>query len=436
MSTDAHPDDIFSPRVRRVLTVTLFVSAVAVVTTLLYGAKFVSPQPGPTDSYGTGPLGHRAFAETMEHLGLHVLQSRGDRYDAGSAPLLFIEPANEARVEGRLRRLRDAIASRRDAHLPTIVVLPKWTFGVGLVPDGAASRVGPNALKPVVAAALPHERATVELRDDTEGHFRLEGPLGSFAAETPGLQVVTTPPTGATVLLETEFGAVVLRDPNGTVVVTDPDLLHSYNFHRADHAALWMALLEQLEADTLVIDETFHGHGKVLSLREALGQFPPILLVVHGLLLLLLLFWMGGRRFGPPLPDATRGYGPQEAIAVAASVLADGQPVGRLAYHYVLELLEDLRRRLGIGGTPSLEALAKRLDRIARERRVPPDWSRLLRRAHELRDRTRGAHPEAWKVVLSAHQLRQRLLQQPGLVAGVSPITITAPGPQDLQRNP
>lgn len=428
MSAVEHPDDIFAPKVRRALTVALFVSAAAVVATLLYGAKFVSPQAGPTDSYGAGPLGHRAFAETMERLGIHVLQNRGDRYDRGSAPLLFLEPAKEARIEGRLRALDDAIASRRAAQLPTIVVLPKWTFAIGLVPDGAASRVSNTDIKAVVAAALPGEAATVALRDDAEGRYLLEGPLGSFAVEAPGLQVLAAPPSGATVLLETEFGAVVVEAPDGVVLVTDPDLIHSFNFHRADHAALWLALVERLGADTLVIDETFHGHGKVLSLREALGQFPPILLVVHGLLLLLLLFWMGGRRFGPPLPEASRGHGPREAIAVAASVLADGQPIGRLTYHYVLEILEDLRHRLGVGGHPSFEVLAERLDHIARERRLPPRWAELLRRAHQLRDQTRN-EAEAWKVARAAHQLRERLLQRPGLRS-------RGAGPRHPERNP
>lgn len=437
MSDDSHPDDIFSPKVRRAILLALFVSAAAALATLLYGARFVTPQAGPTDSYGSGPLGHRAFAETMEHLGIHVLQNRGDRYDRGTAPLLLLEPGLEARVEGRLRRLSDALASRRASGLPTLVVPPKWTFEVGLVADGAASPVDDGAIKSVLAAALPTgELLSIARHEDTEGHHRLEGLLGDFTVEAPELQVLPTPPASATVLLESELGAVVLAAADGTVIVSDPDLVHNYNFHRADHAALWLALIDRMQADTLVIDETFHGHGNVLSLKEALGQFPAILLVAHGLMLLLLVFAMGGRRFGPPLGEPRRAHGPQEAIAVAASVLADGQPIGLLAYHYVLETFEDLRRRLDLAAAPSPDTLAERLDALAHERHLPPGAAKLLRRARALDPRGRRVHHEAWAIARSAHQLRERMLQSPHRPPRASTHHRIAPAAGALQRTP
>ncbi|HJL30756.1 MAG TPA: hypothetical protein RMI62_16880, partial [Polyangiaceae bacterium LLY-WYZ-15_(1-7)] len=75
MSRSRTIGDVFSPRMRRFVLVLLFLSAGAVVATLLYGARLVTPSPGEADSYGGGPLGHRAFAETMEALGWHVMQS-------------------------------------------------------------------------------------------------------------------------------------------------------------------------------------------------------------------------------------------------------------------------------------------------------------------------------------------------------------------------
>ena len=59
MSRSRTIGDVFSPRMRRFVLVLLFLSAGAVVATLLYGARLVTPSPGEADSYGGGPLGHR-----------------------------------------------------------------------------------------------------------------------------------------------------------------------------------------------------------------------------------------------------------------------------------------------------------------------------------------------------------------------------------------
>ncbi|HJK93467.1 MAG TPA: hypothetical protein RMH85_09565 [Polyangiaceae bacterium LLY-WYZ-15_(1-7)] len=415
MSRSRTIGDVFSPRMRRFVLVLLFLSAGAVVATLLYGARLVTPSPGEADSYGGGPLGHRAFAETMEALGWHVMQSRGDRFDGPEAPLLFIEPQDEARVEGRLRRLDDAITTRTAAGLPTLVVLPKWTFGAGLsMGDPSVGYVPDDRLHAVFDAALPtsglDETPRIHRGDDRHARHTLVGLLGTFEVEVPELQTIQRVPPGAEVLLDAATGAVVLREARGTIVVSDPDLIHSFNFHRADHASLWVALLERsFTSDALGIDEVFHGHGRVLSLKTALGKFPAVLLVAHGLVLLLLLVMLGSKRFGPPLGARDLGHGPQEAISVAASVLADGQPIGRLAYNYVVEVVQDLHRQLGLPSAPTLAARAARIDAVAKQRQVPPAAEALLRRAHALGD-DRKAQNDAWAVARAAHQFRARLL--------------------------
>ncbi|MEM9068389.1 MAG: hypothetical protein AAGE52_07775 [Myxococcota bacterium] len=413
MKRGSETGDIFSPWVRRAVLTVVFVSGAAVVGTLLYGAKLVLPQAGSTDSYGGGPIGHRAFAEVMERLGMHVLQGRTDRYENGSAPLLFLEPAVEARIEGRLHRLADAVERRGEAANPTVVVLPKWDFAVGLVADGRVAGVPKGRIDEVFDAALGIDDPGLQVAqsDDMQGYYRLEGLLGEFAAEVPQLQTIAQIPVGATVLLESPFGAVVVESANGTVVVSDPDLIHSFNFHRADHAALWVAILDRFGSDTIVIDETFHGHGKVLSLKEALGQFPTVLLVVHALLLLVLLFLLGSKRFGPPEESVGYGHGPQEAIAVAASVLADGQPIGRLTYNYVVEVLQDLHRQLGLADTPTLLARAEGIDTVAQQRGVPAVAVSLLNQANGLGE-GRRVHGEAWKIARAVHSFRMRLLNR------------------------
>lgn len=397
---------------RRAILTLAFLSVGSVVGTLLYGSKLVPLTPTESDSFGYGPVGHHAFTETMERLGLHVVQSRSDRFEGPTSPMLFIEPQHLARVEGKERRLPDAILARSEAGLPTIVVLPKWNLFAGAAQPFVSPATAP--VKQVLEDTFAPEEAitttaSVRLIDQQDGQElrELYGVLGSFQVQVPKLQVITNVPPLATVLLESPHGAVVVAAPDGTVVVSDPDLIHNYNLHRADHAALWWTLLADYESDTIVIDEVFHGHGKTHSLGRALGEFPSVLLVVHLLLLLLLLLILGSKRFGPALPPFAHGHGPREAIEVAAHVLADGQPIKPLAEEYVAQVLFDLHERLGLPQKGTLEARAAAIDEVAEHRRHAPEAMKLLHAARALGPK---ANSEGWRIARAAHTFRQRLL--------------------------
>ncbi len=409
--------DVFSTGARRAVIVVVLASAAGVIASLLYGARFAVPQAVETDSYGAGPLGHRVFAETLEALGYHVLQSRGDRFEGIQSPVLFLEPEVEARVEGRRHELHEALARRVEAGHTSVVVLPKWRFQVGLhASEPPVQRVDSERLDGVYDAVFANQGewpdAPPRLYEGVEEHGRhtLAGLLGTFEVEVPRLQTIQRIPPGAEVHLDSATGAVVLRDARGVWIVSDPDLLHSFNLHRADHALLWATFVEALGSDTIVIDEVFHGHGKVLSLGDALGRFPAILLVVQALLVIVLLVLLGSRRFGPPREEVEIGAGPREAIAVSASVLADGQPIERLTYNYVVEVLQDLHRRLGLPDASTLVARADRIDEVCKHRRLPPEARRLLDDAGRLAGTTKQ-HAEAWKLARAAHAFRSKLLE-------------------------
>lgn len=405
--------DIFSTGARRALLTLLALSSLATIVALLYGARMVSPKAGPTDSYGAGPIGHRVLAETLEAVGFHVLQNRGDDFTRASAPLFFLEPGRDARVDGRLRWLADAISARGDRGLPTLVVLPKWRFSD--LGDGSVVPVSDATLADVENACFRMQGAglSVTRRDaDHPTRTHLLGTLGDFEVDVPQLMSLPEVPAGAEVLLQSEEGAVVLRAADGTLVLTEPDLLHSFNLHRADHAALLMAVLDELGGDAVVIDESFHGHGHRLRLTEALGKFPAILIVVQLMLVIVLLVAFGSRRFGPPLEGSVGRFGPQEAIAVTASVLAQGQSLAQLARHYVRAVIDDLHHGLGLPEVADRAMRADAVDAVAKLRRASVRARPLLDEVEALKD-TRPSHAAAWRLARSAQRLRRELLMRP-----------------------
>jgi len=406
------PGQLLGKWARRGILLAAVVSVATVVASLLYGSRLVPMRPTQSDSYGFGPVGHHAFAETMKELGMNVVVSRGDRFEGPSAPMIFIEPTDEARIEGKDQTLESALAARRLAGHPSIVVLPKWNLFAGAVEPFITLREA--EAETLVDVALPpaylHDGPrTTRVKDTSQDpRHELYGVLGTYAAEVPSLQVITDVPPTATVLLESAHGAVVVVAPDGTLVVSEPDLIHNYNFARADHAALWWTLLADYGSDTLVIDETFHGHGKTHSLGRALGEFPTVLLVCHLLLLLLLLVFLGSRRFGPALPRFEHGHGPAEAIAVSAHVLADGQKLPDLVREYVTQVVLDLADRLGLPPRGSVADRARAIDEVAAHRGQVPEAQRLLHAASTLPAKTKSG--DAWRIARAAHTYRERML--------------------------
>jgi hypothetical protein len=382
-------DDVFSRRARRLVFAIAIVSLLGTVAALLFGRRLAPPRAADVDSYGKSALGHHALGETLERLGVHVVQLRDGRYADVTAPLAFLEPDDdEVLVAGRRFELEQIVADRHELGLPTLVVLGKWRGGRGSKDVHPASTA---ALLRVLRAASGDESATVQRSASSDGRsvVMLKGAL---TARGDVWHPQTAEAGGMEVLLASDRGAVVLRRGK-TVVLTDPDLLSNYNLQRADHALVLRWLVRDvLGTDTLVIDEVFHGHGETPSLAGALGRFPAVLLPVHALVLAFFTLIVGWRRFGPARAAAPPyGRGPAEAIAVGAAVLAVGRAPGRLASDYVERVIQDMASRLG--GDLHGSAAAAWLDALA-ARRLAPSSSRTVPQSSRWVDRR--VKPSAW----------------------------------------
>lgn len=408
--------DIFTPGVRRFVFFIALLSFAATVVALLYGAGLTEPSPGTVDSYGDGPIGHRAFVEFLEESGFHITRSQRDDFMTPRAPLLFLEPRERASSEGREHGFAEALDARTVAGSPTLLLLPKWHLDPGALEVEPASGVHITAL---LDAAFPGSEVGIDNeggRTDAARAHALFGPLGTFEVEVPWLQTFQNLPDHAEVLLATASGPVVIREVGtGLVLVSDPDLLHNWNLQRRDNARLWHELLVGVFAtDTVVVDEVFHGHSKQLSLSAGLGSFPAVLLTIHFLGLLLLLLLAGSRRFGPavaaPPPYAS---GPGESIGVAASVLAEGEQPGRLAWGYIEQVLADLADRLGVAQAATDSAgRAVAIDRVAQRRGVPPVAQKLLQEVRLLGGSNDRRLRAALDLARHAHAFRRRLLER------------------------
>lgn len=407
MRSAAHGGEtVFAPIVQRVIVAVAFVSFVATIAALLWGARLGEPSPSARDSWSRGPIGHRAFVELARELGLDVVRLRTGEHASVRAPLVLIEPSVTAQIAGETHRLDEVISARERAGLSTIVVLPKWRA----VSAARAAVVDPERPDSVVHAIFLGDERAKTARDDAAGAVVLEGELGTFRVDAPRRQSLIAPGVARPLLGRGEHALVARR--GHLFVVADPDPLHNFDLHRADHAALAWALLSEAGAtDTIVVDEVFHGHGIEPSLATALGRFPAIVLVVHLLLVAFAFVLAGRRRFGAPIaPQPPLGRGPREAIDVSASVLAAARAPGRLAARYVSDVLLDLAARCDRSEAHGEDEQADRIDALARARGVEPRAAALLARARRVDAEGTRAVAEPLRLARDAWSFRRRFL--------------------------
>ncbi|MDQ3032267.1 MAG: DUF4350 domain-containing protein [Myxococcota bacterium] len=406
---------LFSDRVRAIVTAIAVLSLVATVGALVFGRRLAPPPAQVCDSYGAGPLGHRAFLEALREMGVTVERWSHPDWEHVSAPLFVIEPNQpHVTVQGHTTTLGELVRARMTAQRPTILVLPKWQPGpLGMMTDQPQYQLYdlldelPLHLT-IVRQPLDDAWTTIEAREPDGGQRRIE------LRWPQRLE-------GGVPILADDVGSFVVADPKGLLfVVSDPDLLHSFNLQRGDHAAFWRSFVEErlgsadgAGGDAIVIDEVFHGAVITRSLAELFGRWPGVLVLVHAALIALVLLAMGRKRFGPPAPvQEALGRGPREVIDVAASVLANGSSLPALATRYVEDLVGDLHRRLGLTEGKTIEQRADLVDRAAALRHVQPRAALLLHA-------TRAAGPqgkrmsarEALSIARQAAEFRAAVLE-------------------------
>ncbi|UJR86237.1 hypothetical protein [Sandaracinus amylolyticus] len=397
---------LFGDRVRLVVIAVAVMSLVATVGALVFGRRLTTPEAQPRDSYGGGALGHRAFVETMRALGVRVQRWTRPEWDSVSAPLWIIEP-NQPWVmwQSSTTTLGELVRARADAERVTVIVLPKWRPGVlGMVEDEDAIAIA--AILTELPFAVSLSRGPIE--DDWQTiEAREPGREATRRLELRWPQRVQ----GGVPVLSDDEGSFVVHDDKALIyVVSDPDLLHSFNLQRGAHAAFWRDFArDTLHAEDIVVDEVFHGAVRTRSLPELFGRWPGVLVLVHGAIVALVVLLMGRRRFGPPdpIPEAL-GRGPREVIEVAASVLANGSRETTLALRYVEDVIGDLHRRLGLSEAATVDARAALIDQAAERRRVGASATKLLAEARAV-EKTRRRR-EALVIARRAAELRAALM--------------------------
>lgn len=412
--------ELVSDRARAAVFAVAALSLVAVVVSLVWGRKLVDRQPSPHDSYGRGPLGTRVFVESLSDVGIRYRRetSLQEVIDDDDLVVFLAPDSTLLTVNGKDHTLGGVLRERKRSGRASVVVLPKWEldpFGHAdpLPADIEAAYLDAVDVDDVLTAThvgTPFDRpsATPLVSDDARRR----------AIEIPYARVLS----GGVPFERIEQGALVASDTDELVyVVSDSDLVSNFALTRGNNASIVSELIRSLHRREVVIDETFHGRSEPRRLAEALGEWPGVLVLIHGALLAVASLLAGRVRFGPPR-RAVRGYGrgPGEAIAVAADVLTLGRSPARLVRRYVELILRDVHRRTrpgSRGGAFTTAEAVLALDRADQARGRPAVAGGLFAEALAFDDRGRARErlSRALALARQAHAFRnERLASRAG----------------------
>lgn len=354
----------------------------------IFGPELTPPRSVSSDAYSYSSLGHKALVESLRRLGIPVVVSRSASTAKARATgvLVIAEPTHYEEVDEQGRTTLEQLLRRSEF---TLLVLPKRAGVRDPLRPGWVGPVRDLGVGPpeAVLRAAGIEANVRHLPFEAVG--QIQSRVGAVPTFTRGpVQVIEGP--GLLPLVSTAGGgtlvAHVTTNP-GLYVLADPDPITNAGFHHGENGFFFLRVLEHVRDgyESVVFDETIHGHAAASSIWRELFRFPLVLVVIHLALVIGVLLWAAMGRFGSPeaapsVLEPGRGF----LVDRSAELLQAGARTSQALPRYLDVSLRDARRALDAPPTLRGDALDGWLDRIARSRGVTD-------RVSDLRDAVRGA---------------------------------------------
>jgi len=346
-----------SPFSRRALVLIVGLSTVSFACAILF-AVTVDPAPvrdSQASVHSASAIGHRAFADLLERVGIEVTTSHWSSGMLGSdGALLIVAEPREA-----------GLSNMVDNHDPVLVVLPKRS--------GVPSAVHRGWIDS--ASLLP--------REEVERVLHAAGSQGSIVrpAALRLDQKDYAPAIDEPQLIQDDDVEPIVGGPDGMLlgrreggiwILSDPDLIANHGLGRADNAPLAVAIVERVRGGRRVMfDETLHGHERIPSFWRELFAFPLVLIPIAVLLAAAVLLWAAGRRWGAPVP-VPPAFEPGKAtlIAHAAELMERGGHTSEAVARYLQTTLQVVARKTHAPPELSGPSLHQWLEQLAQARGV------------------------------------------------------------------
>lgn len=400
------------------------------IVLIAFGEDLLPTSTVEANAYSQSAIGHEAFVETLQRLGIPVLVSRGDSIvKAGPSDLLVVaEPPVEMKDDSYLL---DLLAADR-----VLFVLPKWRAA----PDptnrrwaGQVARLSSSDVNEVLMIVAPGYSIRAEPR-------RIDWKPGRFGRSATLTEPQLVVSDGLTPIIDSSLGQL-LGEVEGsygrTWVLSDPDLISNRGLQKGDNAIIAVGIIQALmpAGGTVIVDEVIHGFRRDPSVWRALFEFPVILITINALAATAILIWAATGRFGSPAPvEPPLKAGKTTLIGNAAGLLQFGGHAAEILARYLAVTFGDVARRVHAPAQLGDSALDQWLDRIGKARHVGAAAAALRRDAELAAATGRGDDRRLLHVARDLYSWKQEMLHGSGddTLGQRSP---EAAGPQGRRRS-
>jgi hypothetical protein len=384
-----------------------FLLAIALVA---FGEDLLPTSTVEANAYSESAIGHKAFVETLQRLGVPVLVSRGDSMlKAGPSDILVVaEPPVEMKDDAYLLELLSADR--------VLFVLPKWR----------ATRDPKNPSWAGEVARLSSSDINDVLKVVTSGYAtraepqRIDWKSGRFGRGATLTEPQLIVSDGLVPIIDSSLGQLLgeVEDSDGrTWVLSDPDLISNRGLQSGDNAIIAVGIVQALmpEGGTVIVDEVIHGFRRDPSVWRALFEFPIILITINALAAAAMLIWAATARFGSPVPvEPPLKAGKATLIGNAAGLLRFGGHAAEILGRYFAVTFGDVASRVHAPAQLADGALDQWLDRIGRARKVHTAAASLRRDAEQAQMPGRADDRRVLHVARSLYGWKQEMLHGSG----------------------
>jgi len=377
---------------------------------IAFGEELLPTSTVEANAYSESAIGHKAFVETLQRLGIPVLTSRGDSaMKAGPSDLLIVaEPPMEMKEDAYLL---DLLAADR-----VLFVLPKWRAAADPAKPrwaGQVARVSLSAVNEILGIVAPGRSVRAE-------PYRIDWKPGGSGREATLAEPQLVVSDGLMPIIDSNLGQLLgeVEDSNGRIwVLSDPDLISNRGLRQGDNAVIAVGIIQALlpEGGTVIVDEVIHGFRRDPSVWRALFEFPIILVTINALAAAAILIWAATGRFGSPVPvEPPLKAGKTTLIGNAAGLLRFGGHAAEILGRYLAVTFGEVARRVHAPAQLADSGLDQWLDRIGKARNVRTAAAALRRDAEHAAVHGRGDDRRILHVARNIYEWKREMLHGSG----------------------
>jgi len=342
------------------------VSFVLAIMLIAFGEDLLPTSTVEANAYSESAIGHEAFVETLRHLGIPVLISRGESLmKAGPSDILIVaEPPVEMKDDAYLSELLTADR--------VLFILPKWRASRDPANPswaGRVARLSSSDINDALNIVAPGAATRAEAR-------RIDWKSSRFGTNATLTEPQLVLSDGLRPIIDSSLGQLLgeVEDSAGRIwVLSDPDLISNRGLQKGDNAMIAVGIIQALmpEGGTVIVDEVIHGFRRDPSVWRALFEFPIILITINAVAATAILIWTATGRFGAPAPlEPPLKAGKTTLIGNAAGLLQFGGHAAEILRRYLAVTIGDVARRVHAPAQLADNALDQWLDRIGKVRNV------------------------------------------------------------------